>query len=432
VDLSDGLVATMSGASKAEMKRSRLSIGANEGRRSGAKEAAEKGTICNEISGARRSGAKALADSVGFMRGLKPPPPSVPSFSAAYKAQAHFADSSTRLQSCPDTMPISSREEDGQGGRSAANSKDPLALLLLGPTGSGKTALSLALGERFGGEIVSCDSVAVYRGMDVGTAKPSPEEQVRVAHHLIDVAEPDKPFTAGEYSRHARAALRDIAVRGRLPIVTGGTGLYLRALTEGLFAGPERQNDLRERLNRSRVRHRESWLHRLLERLDPASAARIHANDAPKLIRAIEVCLAARMPMSEVLARDPLTGFSLLRIGLNPPRAALYAHLNRRCTAMFAAGLVEETRGLLSRYGPVKALDSLGYRQALAVLAGEMSEESAIAAAQQGHRNYAKRQITWFRREPDVNWIEGFGGESETIRAASDLVQSHVEQQGAR
>jgi len=314
------------------------------------------------------------------------------------------------------------------GGRAAP---EPLSVLLLGPTGSGKTALSLELGERFAGEIVSCDSVAVYRGMDLGTAKPTLEERARLPHHLIDVAEPDQPFTAGEYSRQARAALREIASRGRLPIVTGGTGLYLRALTEGLFAGPERQHKLRARLEKSRAKHGEAWLHRVLRRLDPASAERIHANDAPKLIRAIEVCLTARKPLSEVLdnqqeARDPLTGFRLLRLGLNPPRQALYAHLNRRCASIFAAGLVEETRVLLDRYGPVKALDSLGYRQAMSVLSGTLSEEAALAAAQQGHRNYAKRQLTWFRREPDVHWIEAFGDDPETLRAAVELVQSNL------
>jgi tRNA dimethylallyltransferase len=314
------------------------------------------------------------------------------------------------------------------GGCAAA---EPLAVLLLGPTGSGKTALSLALGERFGGEIVSCDSVAVYRGMDLGTAKPSAEERARLPHHLIDIAEPDEPFTAGEYSRAARAALQEISGRGRLPIVTGGTGLYLRALTEGLFAGPERQTELRARLERSRKRHAEGWLQRMLRRLDPASAERIHANDAPKLIRAIEVCLAERKPLSHVLgdkalARDPLTGFRLLRIGLNPPRPALYARLNRRAEAMFAAGLIEETRRLLARYGPVKALDSLGYRQALRVLRESWMVGEAIEAAQQGHRNYAKRQLTWFRREPEVHWIEGFGDEAETLRAASELVDAEL------
>lgn len=305
-----------------------------------------------------------------------------------------------------------------------SDSHDPLAILILGPTGSGKTALSLALADRFGGEIVSCDSVAVYRGMDLGTAKPSVEERGRVPHHLIDVADPDEPFTAGEYSRRARAALHEIAGRGRLPVVTGGTGLYLRALTEGLFAGPARHEDLRERLRASAARRGGSWLHRILSRLDAGSASRIHANDESKLIRAIEVCLAAGRPMSEVLARDPLTGFRLLRIGLNPPRAELYERLNERCKEMFAAGLVEETRGLLAGYGPVKALDSLGYRQARSVLEGRATEQEAIAAAQQGHRNYAKRQLTWFRREPDAHWIEAFGDQPESVAEAVRLVES--------
>jgi tRNA dimethylallyltransferase len=306
------------------------------------------------------------------------------------------------------------------GGTAAA---EPLTVLLLGPTGSGKTALSMALGELLAGEIVSCDSVAVYRGMDFGTAKPSREERARLPHHLIDIVDLDQPFTAGEYSRQARAALREIADRGRLPIVTGGTGLYLRALTEGLFAGPSRREDLRARLAESQSRCGKDWLHRLLNRLDPASAARIHANDTPKLIRAIEVCLAARKPLSEVMTRDPLTGFRLLRIGLNPPRPQLYERLNRRAAAMFAAGLVDETRALLDRYGPVKALDSLGYRQAMTVLSGTSSMEEAVKAAQQGHRNYAKRQLTWFRREPDVHWLESFGDEVETQHAATELVQ---------
>jgi tRNA dimethylallyltransferase len=302
------------------------------------------------------------------------------------------------------------------------NVPDPLAILLLGPTGSGKTALSLAIAERFDGEIVSCDSVAVYRGMDLGTAKPSPEERARVPHHLIDVADPNQPFTAGDYSRLSRAAMREIASRGKLPTVTGGTGLYLRALTDGLFAGPTRREDLRDRLRQSAERRGNAWLHRILSRLDPASAQRIHANDTPKLIRAIEVCLAARRPMSKVLARDPLTGFRFLRIGLNPPRAQLYDRLNRRCAEMFSAGLIQETRALLACYGPVKALDSLGYRQALSVLLKGVSEKVAIAEAQQGHRNYAKRQLTWFRREPGVHWIEAFGDDPETLARVAELL----------
>lgn len=307
----------------------------------------------------------------------------------------------------------------------SASKPDPLVVILLGPTGSGKTTLSIALAERFGGEIVSCDSVAVYRDMDLGTAKPTKEERMRVPHHLIDVAEPDQPFTAGEYSRRARAILGEIIARSKLPIVSGGTGLYLRALTEGLFAGPPRQEKLRKRLRLTAHRRGSAWLHRMLARLDPASAARIHANDTPKLIRAIEVCVASRKPLSDIMGRDPLVGFRLLKIGLNPPRLSLYNRLDHRCAEMFAAGLVSETRSLLGRYGAIKALDSLGYRQALHVLSDAWSMEEALKAAQQGHRNYAKRQLTWFRRETGVQWIDAFGDDPITIQKASDLVTSN-------
>ena len=310
----------------------------------------------------------------------------------------------------------------------APSQLDPLAILILGPTGSGKTALSLALGERFGGEIVSCDSVAVYRGMDLGSAKPSTEEQRRLSHHLIDVANPDEIFSAGEYARQARAAMSEIVMRERIPIVTGGTGLYLRALTLGLFPGPPRQQEMRDRLIRSLQDRSAHWLHRMLERLDAPSAARIHANDTPKLIRALEILFATGQPLSATLearpdlARDPLAGFRLLRIGLNPPRSILYDRLNQRAAQMFASGLVEETRILLAHYGRVKTLHALGYHQAIAVLDHAMTEQEAIAAASQGHRNYAKRQLTWFRREPDVHWIEDFGDTPAAIEKAIDLV----------
>jgi tRNA dimethylallyltransferase len=293
--------------------------------------------------------------------------------------------------------------------------------------------LSLALAERFNGEIVSCDSVAVYRGMEIGTAKPTREERARVPHHLIDIYSPDEHSTAGDYARRAREAIHGIAARGRLPIVTGGTGLYLRALLDGLFAGPERSQELRARLERSQSRHAAGWLHRMLARLDAASAERIHANDLPKLIRAIEVSLAARRPMSEAWkeGREPLQGFRILRIGLDPERQALYARINERAAQMFDEGLgcdlVGETRRLIETYGESKrAFDSLGYRQARAVLRGEMSRDSAVAAAQQGHRNYAKRQQTWFRREPEVHWLKGFGCDPAVVDAAGELVVSRL------
>ncbi len=314
----------------------------------------------------------------------------------------------------------------------SSSQSEPLLAVILGPTASGKSALALDLAQRFAGEIISCDSVAVYRGFEIGTAKPTRDERTLVPHHLLDVAEPDEPFTAGEYARQARAVIDAIVQRGKLPIVVGGTGLYLRALLEGLFPGPQRSDELRERLRRRVTRFGSSYLHRVLTRLDPAAAARIHANDAPKLIRAVEVCLASRSRMSELWrqrGRDPLRGFRILRIGLNPPRDKLYDRINLRAREMFDHGLVEETGALLSRYGQrkeVTALDSLGYRQATQLLRGEFTLEQAIAAAQQGHRNYAKRQMTWFRREPEVAWLEGFGDDPAAAQQAADLVAARL------
>jgi tRNA dimethylallyltransferase len=291
---------------------------------------------------------------------------------------------------------------------------EPLLLVLVGPTASGKTALALALAEHLSGEVVSCDSVAVYRECEIGTAKPSLEERRRVPHHLIDIAPPDGLVTAGDYSRLARAAIADINARGKIAIVVGGTGLYLRALLDGLFAGPARSEEVRERL-RKRVSDRGAgYVHRVLRRLDPAAAASIHPNDVPKAIRAVEICIRARRKMTEMWreGRDPLRGFRVLRIGLHPDRDQLYQRINTRACQMFSQGLVEETRALRERYGATaQPLCSLGYKQAAQYLKGELSLEQAIAAAQQGHRNYAKRQLTWFRREPDVHWLLGFGSE---------------------
>jgi tRNA dimethylallyltransferase len=300
-----------------------------------------------------------------------------------------------------------------------------LLVVLLGPTASGKTALSLEIAKRFHGEIVSCDSVAVYRGFEIGAAKPTAAERACVPHHCIDIISPDREYSAGDYQRDGRAAIADISARGLLPIVTGGTGLYLRALLEGLFEGPQRSEPLRARLRRSAARHGAGWLSRVLDRLDPAAAGRIHANDTPKLIRAIEVSLEARRPITEAwtASAKPLTGYRILRIGLAPERAALYARIDARAAAMFERGLVQETARLMAQYGGERRIfDSLGYRQARQLLTGELNEMQAIEAAQRGHRNYAKRQFTWYRREPEVRWLAGFGDDPAIQQAATELV----------
>jgi tRNA dimethylallyltransferase len=297
----------------------------------------------------------------------------------------------------------------------------PLLVVIVGPTASGKTALSLALAEKFEGEIVNCDSVAMYREFDIGTAKPTPAERARAPHHLFDCIAPTDYFTAGEYARRARQVLAEIAARRHLPIVVGGTGLYLRALLEGLFPGPQRSEELRERLRERALTRSPGYLHRILMRIDPAGAQKIHANDMPKLIRAIEVCLASRQKMTELWrqGRDPLQGFRIVRLGLDPDRAALYDRINRRAQQMFEIGLVEETECLWRKYGQAaRPLTSLAYKQALLLSRGELTREQAVQAAQQAHRNYAKRQMTWFRREPGVAWLNGFGDDLQIQQRA--------------
>ena len=316
--------------------------------------------------------------------------------------------------------------------------REPLVVVVLGPTASGKTALALAIARRFHGEILNCDLVAMYREFEIGMAKPSAAERAEIPHHLLDCVDPLADMSAGEYARQARQVLREIVLREiapreneqrrRLPIVSGGTGLYLRALLEGLFRGPQRSEELRNKLRSRAKQHGPEHLHRILRRLDAAAASRIHANDVPKVIRAIEVCLASRQTshqtshptshptMTELWqqGREPLRGFRILRLGLNPEREALYARINQRAAKMFddaiGGGLIAETERLLKKYGDqARPLKSLGYKQALQYLRGEVDRESALAAAQQAHRNYAKRQITWFRQEPDVHWLAGFG-----------------------
>ncbi|WP_158944547.1 tRNA (adenosine(37)-N6)-dimethylallyltransferase MiaA [Granulicella sp. S190] len=317
------------------------------------------------------------------------------------------------------------------------NPPDHPLIVLIGPTASGKTSLALHLAQHFNGEIVSCDSVAVYREMEIGTAKPSHEERALVPHHMIDIAWPDEACTAGDYSRLAREALTGITERGRIPIVAGGTGLYLRALIDGLFPEPPQKPGQRDRLRKTASTRGPAYLHRILTRLDPTAAAAIHANDVPKVVRAIEVSLATaqshstnkRTPMTAQWqqGRDALTGYRILRLGLNPPRPLLYERINYRAAAMFDRGLVEETERLIARYGEAcRPLTSLGYAEAAAVLRNELTREQAIAQAQQGHRNYAKRQLTWFRREPNMHWLPGCGGDADIIHQASTLVSQHL------
>jgi tRNA dimethylallyltransferase len=300
-------------------------------------------------------------------------------------------------------------------------------IVVAGPTASGKTALALHLAEALNGEIVSCDSVAVYRLMDIGSAKPTIAERTRIPHHCLDLYWPSEPCTAGDYARHARAAIADISRRGKLPIVAGGTGLYLRALLEGLAPAPPRDEALRDRLRRRAVKYGSIYLHRILRRLDPRASGLIHANDEPKLIRSIEVTLAARRPQTQqwTEGRDPLTGYNVLQFGLNPPRDALYARINNRAAAMFHHGLLAEADRLSARFGDdCRALTSLGYAQAMSILHHKATIAEATAAAQQGHRNYAKRQLTWFRRDPAIHWFAGFGDDPQLQAVA--LTTAHA------
>jgi tRNA dimethylallyltransferase len=300
---------------------------------------------------------------------------------------------------------------------------------IVGPTGSGKSDLALAIAAEFSGEVVNCDSLQIYRGFDIGTAKLPPAERLGIPHHLIDILHPDEIFTAGEFARRARAALKEISGREKLPVICGGTGFYLRALLDGLFAGPRRDEALRARLEARRKRRPES-LHRILRRLDPPAARAIHSNDAPKLIRAIEVCLLTRRPLTELYGtgREALSGYAVLQLGLAPPRQALYQRLDERCRRMFAGGLVEEVRGILARGYPAtaKPFESVGYKQAMGMLNGELTGEEALLLAQRSTRRYAKRQVTWFRADPRIEWLAGFGDAHDVRRKAIERVREFL------
>ncbi len=289
-------------------------------------------------------------------------------------------------------------------------------VVVVGPTASGKSALGVKLAERFRGEVVACDSTQLYRGFDIGTAKPGSSERCGIPHHLIDVLGPKDDATAGGYRQWAMRILEDLRQRKRLPVFTVGTGLYLRALLEGLADVPQRSEELRERLRASMKEHPPGHLHRILKRLDPEAARKIAPADEQKLIRAVEVCVLTRKPVTEVLraGRTPLEAWHVLKVGLMPPREKLNERIRDRIDAMLEQGWMREAQALLDNglSEDSKPFDFIGYRELRAVLRGEIGLEAAREAIQQATRRYAKRQLTWFRREQGVRWFSGFGDDA--------------------
>ena len=287
---------------------------------------------------------------------------------------------------------------------------------IVGPTASGKSALGISLAGQLGGEVVACDSTQLYRGFDIGTAKPSPSERRGVPHHLMDVLSPQEEATAGGYRQLALSVLDGLRQRKRLPIFTAGTGLYLRALLEGLADVPQRSEELRERLRASMGEHPPGHLHRILKRLDPEAARKIAPADEQKLIRVVEVCVLTRKPVSEVLraGRTPLEAWHVVKVGLMPPREKLNERIHDRIDAMLEQGWMREVQALLDNglSEDSKPFDFIGYRELRAVLRGEIGLEAAREAIQQATRRYAKRQLTWFRREQGVRWFSGFGDDA--------------------
>jgi tRNA dimethylallyltransferase len=312
-------------------------------------------------------------------------------------------------------------------GRTSLKEDDLSTLVVvLGPTGSGKSELGIRLAEQLSGEIVNYDSVQIYQRFNVGTAKVPESERRGIPHHLIDLVEPSELFTAGDYAAAAEKVLLEISGRGKTPILVGGSGFYLRALLDGLSPGPKRNEALRENLLR-REHRRPGALHRILRRLDASSAARIHANDRNKTLRALEVRLIEGRPMAEMFAkpRAPLSDFQPVKLGLTPDRDLLYRKLDSRTTTMFERGLVDEVRNLLASgiASKVKPFESLGYAQALRVVEGRITLDEAIDSTKQQTRRYAKRQLTWFRKEPNVHWLEGFGNDPATEQQALALLR---------
>src|SRR6202163_2082120 len=321
------------------------------------------------------------------------------------------------------TPSLASQLED----RPLKSGAGPIPLVaIVGPTASGKSSLGAWLARKFGGEVLACDSTQVYRGFDIGTAKLTQEERESVPHHLLDLVDPGFAFTAGEDRVRAIGVLEDLRQRSRLPILTVGTGLYLRALLEGLADAPARSEELRARLEAGANARSLQYLHRVLRRLDPEAALRIGSRDRPKMIRAIEVCLLTGRPLSEVhrLGRTPLEGYRPIKIGLQPPRAALYDRIEERTRTMLERGWLDEVGRLVRSGVPQnsKPSDFIGYSELEAHLEGTVTLAAATKAIAQATRRYAKRQLTWFRKEPLVHWYPGFGDDPAIVAAAERLV----------
>jgi tRNA dimethylallyltransferase len=290
---------------------------------------------------------------------------------------------------------------------------------VLGPTATGKSALGIAIARTFDGEVINCDSTAVYRGFDIGTDKLPAADRGSVPHHLIDIAEPTDEYTAARYAQDAAAAIREIHARGRLPILVGGTGFYYRALTRGLFPGPGRDAVLRARLDRIADRRSVERLHALLSRVDHASAVRIQPRDRKRIVRALEVYFLTGRPLTDHFAdtQSPIPDAKVVAVGLRLPAALISARVTRRVDEQFDRGLLDEIRTLLAQGVPEDArpFGGLVYRQALEHLHGVRDERATRALIAQENRRYARRQSIWFRKEPGITWFDGPGGSEETI-----------------